>query len=136
MAGNGSGGYTGDGGLATSAEIDEPTGITLDASGDILFSDYQNSRVRMTHGFPGSEHQHGRSVLWADQRWIDQHTADAHRNEAHTGQVTIANISASLKLQRGRQLPGDDDERDHLQDVRVLRPDGIGDPAWYGDHQQ
>lgn len=52
IAGNGSGGYSGDGGPATSAELYEPTGVALDAAGDILVSDYNNLRVRSVSAFP------------------------------------------------------------------------------------
>ncbi|MHB8217992.1 MAG: NHL domain-containing protein [Candidatus Sulfotelmatobacter sp.] len=52
IAGNGNGGYTGDGGLATSSELYEPTGVALDSSGNILVSDYNNLRVRSISAFP------------------------------------------------------------------------------------
>jgi uncharacterized protein (TIGR03437 family) len=38
VAGNGTEGFTGDGGAATSAEINLPCGIAVDAAGDIIFS--------------------------------------------------------------------------------------------------
>jgi sugar lactone lactonase YvrE len=47
IAGNGIAGYTGDGGPATSAELKTPWSIALDASGDLYFSDSNNSRIRM-----------------------------------------------------------------------------------------
>ncbi len=43
--GNG-GGYTGDGGQATSAELYAPNGIALDAAGDIFIADCNNFRIR------------------------------------------------------------------------------------------
>jgi hypothetical protein len=46
VAGDGTGGYSGDGGAATSAELDDPYGMTLDASGNIYIADYANNRVR------------------------------------------------------------------------------------------
>ncbi len=46
IAGNGSGGYTGDGGPATAAELISPEGIALDASGNIYFADNGNNRIR------------------------------------------------------------------------------------------
>ena len=52
IAGNGNGGYTGDGGLATSSELYEPTGVAIDSSGNILVSDYNNLRVRSISAFP------------------------------------------------------------------------------------
>lgn len=44
--GSGAGGYTGDGGPATDAELDEPTGMTIDAAGNVYFVDYRNGVVR------------------------------------------------------------------------------------------
>lgn len=47
VIGNGTGGYTGDGGPGTSAEINQPTGLALDASGNLYFSDTGNQVIRM-----------------------------------------------------------------------------------------
>ena len=46
VAGNGNGGYTGDGGLATSAELNAPDGVTIDAAGNIYISDDGNNVIR------------------------------------------------------------------------------------------
>ena len=46
MAGTGTPGYSGDGGPATSAQLNSPFGIGVDAAGNIYFADYFNSRVR------------------------------------------------------------------------------------------
>ncbi len=46
VAGNGTVGYSGDGGAATSAAINSPTGVVLDASGNIYFSEWNNYRIR------------------------------------------------------------------------------------------
>jgi len=46
FAGKGTAGFSGDGGLAVNAEIRNPWDILIDASGNILFSDYGNARVR------------------------------------------------------------------------------------------
>ena len=48
IAGNGTSGYAGDGGAATSAELYYPTGVAVDAStGDIYVADRNNNRIRM-----------------------------------------------------------------------------------------
>jgi sugar lactone lactonase YvrE len=46
VAGNGTQGYGGDGGLATSAELNYPAGMAFDASGDLYLTDEGNSRIR------------------------------------------------------------------------------------------
>ena len=53
VAGNGSGGYSGDGMLATNTELNQPNGVAVDGSGNIYIADWYNYRVRkvdaMTH---------------------------------------------------------------------------------------
>ncbi|OJJ19189.1 hypothetical protein BKI52_20470 [marine bacterium AO1-C] len=46
IAGTGARGYSGDGGPATSAQLNSPTGIALDSKGNVYFSDRRNSRIR------------------------------------------------------------------------------------------
>ncbi len=46
VAGTGTAGFTGEGGLATQAELDEPSGVWVDASGNIFLTDSLNNRVR------------------------------------------------------------------------------------------
>ena len=46
VAGNGTAGYSGDGGPATVAELNNPTGITFDAFGNMYVADNQNFRIR------------------------------------------------------------------------------------------
>jgi sugar lactone lactonase YvrE len=46
VAGNGTSGFSGDGGPATKAQLNEPFGIFVDNSGNIFFTDANNSVVR------------------------------------------------------------------------------------------
>ncbi len=46
IAGNGTQGYSGDGGPATSARLDRPYGVALDKAGNIYFSEPSNQRIR------------------------------------------------------------------------------------------
>jgi trimeric autotransporter adhesin len=48
-AGNGTFGYGGDGGPATAAELESPTGLVADAAGNLYFGDQQNARVRLVN---------------------------------------------------------------------------------------
>jgi RHS repeat-associated protein len=53
VAGNGTAGYSGDNGAATSAELYSPTGIALDSSGNVYIADNFNSRIRKINASTG-----------------------------------------------------------------------------------
>lgn len=46
VAGNGTGAFNGDGGLATNAEINYPNGVFVDSSGNLYIADSSNQRIR------------------------------------------------------------------------------------------
>ena len=53
LAGTGTFGYSGDGGTATTAQVNNPQGIALDASGNIIFADMYNHIVRKIDAVTG-----------------------------------------------------------------------------------
>lgn len=53
IAGNGTQGFSGDGGLATSAQFNEPRGIAVDKDGNIYICDFWNNRVRKVDAATG-----------------------------------------------------------------------------------
>ena len=53
VAGNGTQGYSGDGGPAILAAIDSPTGIALDAAGNLYLADTHNHRIRRVDASSG-----------------------------------------------------------------------------------
>jgi len=50
FAGNGTAGFLGDGGAATSAELSSPSGIAFDSSGNLYIADSANQRIREISG--------------------------------------------------------------------------------------
>jgi len=50
VAGNGTPGFSGDGGLATQAQLDYPEGVWVDSSGNMFIVDTDNCRIRMVDG--------------------------------------------------------------------------------------
>jgi len=46
VAGNGTAGFSGDGGPATSASLNDPAGVAVDSLGNLFISDWANERVR------------------------------------------------------------------------------------------
>ena len=53
FAGNGTIGYSGDGGDATAASLDNPAGITFDANGNVFIADYGNNVIRRVETLAG-----------------------------------------------------------------------------------
>jgi len=53
VAGNGTGGYSGDTGAATSAELHYPTGCVVDGAGNLYIADTDNHRIRMVAAATG-----------------------------------------------------------------------------------
>ena len=49
VAGNGTFGFSGDGGPATSAQLNRPSGVAVDAAGNLYIVDNSNSRIRMVN---------------------------------------------------------------------------------------
>jgi hypothetical protein len=54
IAGNGTRGYSGDGGPATSAELSSPAGLVVDTSGNVLINDSGNNRIRVIAASTGT----------------------------------------------------------------------------------
>ncbi|HEY1527899.1 MAG TPA: NHL repeat-containing protein [Candidatus Angelobacter sp.] len=46
VAGNGTAGFSGDGGLATNAQLSAPLFISVDSAGDLFINDFNNGRIR------------------------------------------------------------------------------------------
>jgi len=53
VAGNGTAGFSGDGGLATSAELNQPASVSVNRDGDLFVADSQNNRIRKVVGATG-----------------------------------------------------------------------------------
>jgi sugar lactone lactonase YvrE len=53
VAGNGTAGFGGDGGPATSARLNSPFGVAVDSSGNLFIADFQNHRIRKVDAITG-----------------------------------------------------------------------------------
>ncbi len=99
IAGNGTSGYSGDNGPATSAELAEPQGVAVDSSGDVYIADAKNNRIRKvtsgtittiagngTQGYSGD----GGSATSAELGYPNAVAVDS------AGNVYIANLAEAL----------------------------------------
>ncbi len=99
----GSGGYNGDGGPATAALLSEPTGVALDTAGDILFSDYNNGRVRKISVFPALSTSTG-SLSYGLTAAGSSSSPQTLTVSAY-GPVTISNISTTGAFSEADDCP-------------------------------
>lgn len=103
IAGNGTAGYSGDGGPATSAELYEPTGVTLDSAGDVFVSDYNNLRVRSISAFPALNTTP--SSLAFGITAVGSTSAPQSVNVSALGALQINNISTSGSFSEADNCP-------------------------------
>jgi hypothetical protein len=64
IAGNGTQGYSGDGGPATSAQLGFPTGVAVDGAGNVVINDQGSNTVRVVAGQTGTFY--GRAMTSGD----------------------------------------------------------------------
>ncbi len=91
VVGNGFGGFSGDGGSATAAEINFPSGVCLDASGNVYVSDQGNERVRKVTGISTNVNQLPVGPPQADQLSVYPNPSNGN----FTIQSSVASGSAS-----------------------------------------
>ena len=103
IAGTGAAGYNGDGILATTASLAEPTGVALDAAGDILVSDYNNARVRSISVFPALSTSAGSLAFGLTS--VGSTSSPETLILSAYGPVTISNIQTSPGFSEADDCP-------------------------------
>ena len=103
VAGTGTGGYSGDGGLATSAKLNNPQSVALDSSGNIYIADTGNNIIRKvaggnistvvgngTAGFTGDGHSATSAELLAPNGLVFETSGTLYIDDA--GNLTIRKV--------------------------------------------
>jgi RHS repeat-associated protein len=85
---SGSSGYTGDGGAATSALLDYPTGIALDSAGDLYIADAGNNRIQEVAAATGT--QRGQSMTAGDVYTVAGSSTGTSGDSGNGGAATSA----------------------------------------------
>ena len=102
IAGNGTSGFSGDGGAATTAELSTPDGIAADSAGDVLISDRDNNRIRLVAG--GSAGGGGPTASPSAQHLDFGQTVVGLTSDSNT--VTITNKGAAALEVSALQVTG------------------------------
>jgi hypothetical protein len=93
FAGNGDADYDGDGGVATSAELYYPSGISVDSSGNFLVADQNNNRIRGITAFAALNTSVGSANFPLTS--VGSTSAPETVTLSSVGPLTIANISVT-----------------------------------------
>jgi sugar lactone lactonase YvrE len=93
VAGDGTAGYSGDGGPATAAELDGPQAVAVDGSGNLVIADTSNNRVRVVAVHSGT--YYGQAMIAGDI-----YTAGGNGQATYSGDGVPA-TTAELGLPQG-----------------------------------
>jgi hypothetical protein len=93
IAGNGGAGFSGDGGPAVKARLHRPTGVALDAVGNVLISDSFNERIRVLAARTGTFY--GRAMTAGDMYTIAGNGTAGFSGDG--GPATAAGLNTPLR---------------------------------------
>ena len=94
IAGDGSAGYCGDGGPAVKARLHRPTGVGLDAAGNVLISDSYSERIRVVAAQTGTFY--GRAMTAGDIYTIAGNGTQGFSGDG--GPATAAELNTPLRV--------------------------------------
>ena len=139
VAGTGRPGYSGDGSAAVAARIKNPSGIAVDGSGDVLFADMGNNRIRMINpagiittvagtGKPGYSGD-GSAAALASINHAEGVAIDAKGNiyisDTGNNRVRIISPAGIITTIAGTGRPGYGGDGGPATSARLNRPAGV-----------
>ena len=92
VAGNGSAGFAGDGGAATSASLDSPEGVTVDSAGNLYVADTANNRIRKISGLSSATSLSRRGGIDLDGLGKGALVVSGFVNGTATQQLTVGRL--------------------------------------------
>ena len=123
IAGNGTTGFGGDGGPATTAKLNSPVSSTVDASGNVFFADQGNNRIReiIKQDAPHHHRRRQRRRRRLQRRQHPRHLGRAQSAQRRRRRCQRQHLHLGLAQQshpRSRQV---DRQNHHLRRQRLVR---------------
>jgi sugar lactone lactonase YvrE len=139
VAGNGTGGYSGDGGLAINAELYWPAGLAMDTSGNLYIADDNNSRVREVNpagiistfagtgygGYNGDGIPATSAELYAPDRVATDSTGNVYISEYGNNRIRKVNTSGIISTVAGTGTAGFSGDGGLATSAEINTPRGI-----------
>ena len=132
IAGTGSAGYSGDGGPATSAKLDRPSGVCLNGAGEIIISDTLNGCLR--HAFPGGSISSlflpGGLGLTKPQSTALDANGNLYIADTDNNRVRKLDTEGRVTTVAGTGSAGDSGDNGPAINGRLNKPSGVAVDSW------
>lgn len=139
FAGTGKPGFTGDGAAATSADLNYPTGVSVDTSGNVYIADSLNHAIRMvssqgiittlagtgTEGFSGDGGPARSARLHTPYRVTVDSTGNIYIADIYNHRIRRINTSGVIETIAGTGQPGPGGEGVQARQTAVYTPTAI-----------
>lgn len=139
VAGNGTSGYSGDGGSATSAELNSPYGVSVDASGNVYIADTGNSVIRKidsagkittiagigTNGYSGDGGPATAAALFSPTRAAADHAGNVYIADVYNNRIRKIDASGQITTIAGTGTYGYSGDGGPATSAELYWPDAV-----------
>ncbi len=144
VAGNGTVGYSGDGGQATSAKLNNPTGVSFDVSGNTYIADYLNNRIRKvntagvittvvgngTAGYSGDNIQATAAELTKPYGTVFDAAGNMYISDMYNHRIRKVNTSCIITTIAGNGIIGSIGDGGQATAAEIYCPEGMAFDAF------
>jgi trimeric autotransporter adhesin len=143
IAGNGTAGYSGDGGPATSAELQSPVGIAVDSSGNLYIADQGNNVIRKVatngtittvagnnaEGYSGDNGQAINATLYAPAGVALDNAGNLYIADAGNNRIRLVNTAGTITTFAGNGTAGYSGDNGPAAAATLNKPSALAEDA-------
>jgi hypothetical protein len=131
VAGNGTTGFAGDGGLAASAELNAPGAVTVDAAGNLVIADTHNNRIRVVPAASGTFY--GQAMTAGDIYTVAGTGSSGYSGDGGPATAAALNVPASVAIDSAGNLVTADSGNNRIRVVAASSGTFYGQAMTAGD---